>query len=145
MANKWKGAEKKREAGGFAALPHVVLRSNSYAQLSPHATKLLNDLLAQFNGKNNGDLCMAWKLMAKRGWRSRDTLDKARHKLLDAEWIMVTRQGGKHAATLYALTFYAIDECGGKLDVASTNSPSGSWRKHEPVPARLRAAFEKKR
>ena len=121
-------------------MPHVVLRSASFSRLSGHAVKLLMDLVAQYKGDNNGDLCTAWTLMQKRGWRSRDTLNKARRELLAGEWIMVARQGGRHKPTLYALTFYAIDECGGKLDVNATHSPSGIWRRHEPLlPALLGA------
>ncbi|MBP7113768.1 MAG: transposase [Nitrosomonas sp.] len=37
-------------------------------------------------------------------------------------------------AHLYALTFFAIDECGGKLDFSATPKPLSLWRKHEPLP-----------
>jgi len=33
----------------------------------------VNDLGRQYNGKNNGDLCATWSMMAKRGWSSRST------------------------------------------------------------------------
>lgn len=138
MASKrGKAQREKRESGGFVALAFCVLRSRGYAELSPHAVKLLNDLLAQYTGNNNGDLCCAWTLMEKRGWRSKSTLSKARKELLDGAWIEVTRQGGRHQATLYALTFFSIDECGGKLDVSSTHSPKGSWRLKNQEPPKL--------
>jgi hypothetical protein len=35
---------------------------------------------------------------------------------------------------LFAFSFYAIDHCGGKLDVAWTARPSSAWRKDEPLP-----------
>ena len=38
-------------------MAHQVIRSRGYAELSPYAIKLLNDLLSQYSGKNNGDLC----------------------------------------------------------------------------------------
>lgn len=131
--NRYKVAQAQRESGGFVALPHSVIRSESYAQLSPHGVKLLNDLLAQYCGNNNGDLCAAWKLMQRRGWKSRDTLSKALGELKDSEWITVTRQGGRHMPSLYGITFYAINECGGKLDVSPTHSPMSQWRRHEPM------------
>jgi len=115
-------------------LPYVVLRSASWALLSGHAVKLLTDLLAQYRGDNNGDLAAAWTIMAARGWRSRDTLYKALTALLDGGWIIVSRQGGRHQATLYAVTFFAIDDCKGKLDINATGSPSGEWKKNEPLP-----------
>ena len=40
-------AKAKRPAGGFVALPHIALRSEQWAMLSPFATKLMMDLLAQ--------------------------------------------------------------------------------------------------
>jgi hypothetical protein len=132
---RWKSAVAKRERGGFVPLPFTVIRSQSFAGLSAHAVKLLCDLLAQYRGDNNGDLCLAWKIMNNRRWRSRDTLQKARTELLDKEWIVISRRGGRHQATLYAVTFYAIDYCAGKLDIASTGSPTGEWRKNEPLPA----------
>jgi len=125
---------ERREPGGFAALPHCLLASQVYIGLTAHAIKLLNDLLAQFKGFNNGDLCLAWTIMAKRGWKSRDTLNKVRQELLDTELILVSRYGDRKRPHLYALTFFAIDECGGKLDIKATERPMRTWRLHEPLP-----------
>lgn len=125
---------ERREPGGFAALPHCLLESKVYIRLSAHAVKLLNDLLAQFKGFNNGDLCLSWSVMVKRGWKSRDTLNKARKELMDVELIFVSRYGDRKRAHLYALTFFAIDECGGKLDIDATSKPLSLWRLHEPLP-----------
>jgi hypothetical protein len=72
--------------------------------------------------------------MEKRGWKSRDTLNKARQELLDCELILVSRHGDRKRATLYALTFFAIDECNGKLDIKATEKPISTWRLHEPMP-----------
>ena len=135
---RYKNAKAKRERGGFVALPFAVIRSHSFARLKSHAVKLLCDLLAQYRGDNNGDLEMTWRTMSKRGWVSRDTLSKAREELLTANWIVVTRQGGRHQCSLYAVTFYAIDECRGKLDVNASAAPSGLWRKNEPPPPPLK-------
>ena len=133
--NRYKEALTKRERGGFVALPNAVLRSESWARLSGHGVKLLMDLAGQYKGDNNGDLCMAWTIMSKRGWRSRDTLSKARNELLEEGWIILTRQGGRHQPSLYGITFYGIDECHGKLDVAGSIVPAGLWKKkNEPLP-----------
>ena len=136
MAQKKKNwlSPERREPGGFAALLHCLLASHVYIGLSAHAIKLLNDLLAQFKGFNNGDLCIAWTLMVKRGWKSRDTLNKARQELLDCELILVSRHGDRKRPTLYALTFIAIDDCNGKLDIKATERPVSTWRLHEPLP-----------
>ena len=131
--NRFKDAQAKREAGGFVPMPYVVLRSQGYAALSAHAVKLLNDLLAQYKGDNNGDLCATWTFMKQRGWKSKDTLNKALKELIACEWLEVSRQGGRNKATLYSVTFYAIDDCNGKLDVKPTGRPISSWRKNEPA------------
>jgi hypothetical protein len=132
--NRYKNAKDKRESGGYAPLPYAVMRSHSFSLLSAHAVKLLVDLLAQYKGDNNGDFCAAWTLMQKRGWKSKDTLSKALKELLAGDWLEVTRQGGRHKATLYGVTFYSIDYCKGKLDILSTSRPRGTWKKHEPLP-----------
>jgi hypothetical protein len=137
--DRYKEAKAKRERGGFVALPNAVIRSESWALLSCHAVKLLIDLLAQYKGDNNGDLCMAWSMMSKRGWHSKVTLYKARNELLESGWIIVTRQGGKHAPSLYGITFYGIDYCHGKLDVSGSLVPSGLWRKNKPLPPMKKA------
>ncbi len=74
-------------------------------------------------------LCATWKLMKARNWRSKDTLNKALRELLDTGFIECTRQGGRHKASLYALTWLPIDECNGRLDVAPSRVASNRWKK----------------
>src|SRR4051812_11805852 len=100
-----KGHGAKREGIGFVALPHVVVRSPEFAKLSPFALKALIGLLGQYLGDNNGDLCAAWTVMSPLGWRSRDSLAKGLKELKAADFVVVTRKGGKHRATLYAVNF----------------------------------------
>ena len=121
-------ARARRNTSRFLAVPCDVLNSERYRGLSFKARALLFDLGAQFNGYNNGDLCAAWSLMRKRGWVSKQTLQNARDELLNAELIELTRQGSLHCASLYALTWLPIDECGGKLDVRATSVASGAWK-----------------
>lgn len=121
-------AKSRREGGGFCALPFAVLHSPQFANLSIYALKYLFDLLSQYRLTNNGDLMASWEFMRGRGWKSRGSLSRARLELLRKGFIKVTRQGGRNVPTLYAVTFYAIDFCGGKLDVQPTRSPSSEWR-----------------
>ncbi|WP_125181311.1 hypothetical protein [Thiohalobacter thiocyanaticus] len=86
------------------------------------------DLSYQYRGSNNGDLCAAWAIMQKRGWLSRVTLGKAIRELKDTGFIVVSRQGGKNKASLYALTWEGIDECDGKLDIAPRKTPPNDWK-----------------
>lgn len=118
----------RRESGSFLGLPHAVLDCTNFRMLSAHAVKLLVDMGASYRGNNNGDLCITWKLMQRRGWKSRDTLNRARRELLHFGFIELTRQGGLHSPSLYGLTWQPIHECKGKLDVAPTRVASGLWR-----------------
>ena len=122
-------AKGRRESGPFAAIPFVLLESPEFAALSPKAVKLFIDLYTQYRGANNGDLTAAWRIMVRRGWKSRDTLERAKKELLGKGFIQITRQGGRNLPTLYAVTFREIDECGRKLDVRPTNKPSNAWKK----------------
>ena len=115
-------------SGSFAAFPHNVLESTEYAELTSSEVKLLLDVFAQFNGRNNGDLTCAWSVMKRRGWRSKDTLTRALRGLLERAFITKTRQGGKHRCSLYAVTWREIHECDGKLDVRPTRVASGAWK-----------------
>lgn len=122
------------EKGGYAPFYYCVTRSQVFANLSAYANKLINDFLSQYNGSNNGDFCATYSLMQKRGWKSKGTLNRAIKELIEAGFIEVSRQGGRHLCSLYALTFYAVDECKGKLDISPTSKPKSLWRKSEPLP-----------
>jgi hypothetical protein len=99
--NRFRDVHAKREGGGYVPLPFVIIRSQSFTRLSAHALKLLNNLLAQYKGDNNGDLCAAWTLMQPSGWKPKNMLNKALKELLAGDWLEVTRQGRRHKATLY--------------------------------------------
>ena len=124
---RWK-SKGRRESGSFIALPVAILESPEYSRLNAPAVKLLIDLFSQFKGCNNGDFSAAWKLMNRRGWRSRDTLWRALNELLDKGFIVKTRQGSKRKCSLYGITWKPIDECNGKLDIVPTRVPLNSWR-----------------
>ena len=139
--------KEKREPGQFMALTMEFMRSHVRRNLPRRAQKLLLDLLGQYNGSNNGDLCLAWKTMVPFDWKSKDTLAKATSDLLEKEVIMLTRQGGRNKASLFALTMFAIDPCRHKngllkLDVNPTKFPPSKWRNHEPLP-KLKSVIRK--
>ena len=126
--------EKRRRITGrqttnsFLSLPHHVLNHENFRCLSPRATKLAIDIAAQYRGSNNGDLCAPLSLMRDRGWNSSDQLFKAKKELVEKGLIRVSRQGGLNKCNLYALTWFPIDECDGKLDIASTITAPNDWR-----------------
>jgi hypothetical protein len=97
---------------------------------------LLIDLFAQYRGDNNGDLSACWKFMQPRGWRSEATLSKAKRQLIDLGLIVETRKGARpNKASLYAVTWCALDHCGGKLDISLQSFPRGAYKLRDPLPA----------
>jgi hypothetical protein len=131
----------KHGGGAYVAVSSFALRSDSFASLSPHATKMLMDFLALYNGFNNGDLQCTWKDAARRHWKSRDTFNKALKELLDRGWIIKTRQGGLHRCNLFAVTLFSIDDIRDKSGVSKfdpgitpTTSPPGGWYRDPPRP-----------
>jgi hypothetical protein len=130
--------KKRRESGAAEGrhirIPYRILNTEQWASLSPHAVKLLTDLLWQYYGNNNGALAPCWTLMRPRGWRSSSTLHNAKNELLDKGFIVVTRQGSKRRGnpTLVAITWNGIDEVR-KLDydesIKCEHSPLSYWCK----------------
>lgn len=126
---------EKRGNGRFVSIRAEVLLSQAWARTSSSGIRLIMDLAAQYRGNNNGDLCAALSTMEKCGWKSIHTLLKARKELEERRWVIVTRRGtqggnGRGIPTLYALTFWGIDECNQKLDpgIIPSNKPRDSWK-----------------
>lgn len=128
-SKRWKSSKEKMDAGAFARMPMAVLNSQAYIEAGAHARMLLIDLFAQYRGDNNGDLCAAWRFMQPRGWRSEETLGKAKRDLIRLGLIVETRKGARpNKASLYAVTWCALDDCGGKLDMSLQSFPRGAYR-----------------
>lgn len=133
--NRYKNAADKRDGGAFITLPLCVLNGAAYLGLNAHARMLLFDLVSQYRGDNNGDLCAAFSMMRLRGWKSTHTLLSAKNELIEAGLIVETRKGSRPSkASLYAVTWYAMDDCGGKLDISSQSFPRGAYRLKDPPP-----------
>jgi hypothetical protein len=118
-----------RKSGQFMQLPYAMLDSPDYLALPRSAKQLLVDIFRQFNGKNNGGLSASFKLMQRRGWKSKSTLARALEKLLTSNMLIKTREGwfqGENSSrcALYAVPWLGIDECKGKnLDVKPNTRP----------------------
>lgn len=135
MSDKRQKATGRRSNYTFASKPHNIFRPNfmnnipSPASVLTHkAAHLLDNLTAQFNGQNNGDLSAAPKIMKLFGWTSQGSVYGALVELLALGFIEQTRQGGKNQCSLYAVTWLAIDECKNKLDVKPTKVASNLWK-----------------
>jgi hypothetical protein len=135
MADKRQKFKGRRSGPSFGAKPHHIFRADtknnkpSPASVLNHmAAHLLDNLVAQYNGVNNGDLSAAPKIMKLYGWTSQGSVYSALTELLAQGFIEQTRQGGRNKCSLYALTWIAIDDCGGKLDVHPTKVASNLWK-----------------
>lgn len=118
----------RKVQGSFTLIPHAVQDCPNWRACGGSAIKLLCDLARQYRGSNNGDLCASMSILKPKGWTSPETVHYALLELRHYGMIVQTRQGGLHAASLYALAWHAIDECGGKLDCAATSVAPGNWR-----------------
>ena len=97
--------------GPWTPMPLAFLRSRACAELSPLGSKLLLDVHALLgpNAKGNGDLSLAPKRMAVRGWTSRSSLHAAVRELIDHGLLLQTRQGSRIDCNLFAITLYPLD------------------------------------
>lgn len=122
-----KPRSKQSYVGGFLLLPHALLTCPKFRALSSSGVKLLVDIGSQYNGKNNGDLCAAWKVMHPKGWRSEATLDKAKKELLASGFIALTRAGRlPNLCSLYGITWQPLNP-NSKLDIGPNGFPVGAW------------------
>lgn len=104
--------------GSWQPVPLAFLRSRACAEMSPHASKLLLDVLSMLgpNATRNGDISLAPKVMATRGWSGRETLGAAIRELETHGLLFKTRQGGRLDCSLFACTLYPMDCDFSKLD-----------------------------
>lgn len=94
----------------FIAIPVEVLRSPEYQALPAGAKAMMNDLAAQYTGKNNGRLCPAYQAMQRCGWSSKGTVQRARDALLTASFVVHTRKGHPpRTVDWIAFTWWKLD------------------------------------
>lgn len=101
---------KRRVDGRFIAFPHAVLLSQSYLALSHTARSLLFEIALQYMGENNGQMLASQNKLRPRGWKSADTLHRAKAELLAAGFVVETVKGGRpNKASWYAVTWWKLD------------------------------------
>lgn len=128
-----KFAERINNSGFFPSRRDVIF-SEEYQRLGASAVKLYHDISAHWDGKNNGDLCVTYSVMSKlHGWVSNATLRKALKELLDARFLVLTREGDRNRPALYALTTVPIDKCldengFSKIHIEPTSRAPDWWR-----------------
>lgn len=134
--------------GSWLPVPLAFLKSRACAELSPHASKLLFELLALMgpNATNNGDLSLSPKTMKARGWSSRATLRSAVEELVEAGLIIQTHQGTRTVQTfrgsrldcsLYAVTLFPLQCDLKKLDISPGTYKRSEYEKSGAAPPTL--------
>ena len=110
MAQKNNKRGSARDGSRFLALPHVVMDSPAFRDLSGPALRLLLDIARQYTGSNNGQLVACSKYLVTRGWTSEGTATRARRELEAAGLVVETRKGMRpNRATWYALSWFSLD------------------------------------
>lgn len=126
---------KNRDGVRFLLLPHVVMDSSAFIALSAPAVRLLLDIAQQLNGNNNGRLVATMQYMMVRGWRSNDTLTRARRELEAAGLIAETRKGMRpNRAAWFAVTWQGLDWTP-EMDIKPVAFPRSAYTKNAPLPA----------
>lgn len=110
MTLKHKGRKLNAEwHGGHAAFPRVFFITEEFRALSPQARSLLIEYALRFKGSNNGNLEMTEQQFATAGLGTPTTFRRYNAELINAGWIVITRQGGLGRCSLYALTYLPIN------------------------------------
>jgi hypothetical protein len=138
MANarnpKKKGYDANRDGGSFIALPWSVLDCVAYARLSHPAKALLIEVARQYVRDNNGRLLLSRTYMAKRGWKSADTITNAKRQLLENGFIYETVMGHRpNKASWYAVTWFGLDKLPGYDSGAYEGFKRGAYRQNSPL------------
>jgi hypothetical protein len=141
VARTLRKSKGRAESHSFVMFQHRMLQDARFLTLSARACKALLFLASQYNGKNNGDLTIAWKVARAQGLKGNGNLRVATQELVEAGFVVQTRQGGRNKCSLFALAWFPIDECNGKLDLAATRIAPNEWlqknRMSEPPAVQL--------
>lgn len=137
-----KKAELKKSLNGnsFTPLRHDVINSPEFLALSLSAKVVLIILLAKYNGYNNGDLSAPQNRANEIFGISSRTLKTALDELIEQNFLIITRQGGKNQSALYAITFIKLNTIfkNGIVISKETIRPLDSWRQKTPNSDRAR-------
>lgn len=95
---------------GFQPIPKDLFTMSEFQKLPSSAKALMLDLIGQYTGKNNGRLTPAFDVMQRSGWVSKGTLQRAKEALLEAPFVVLTRQGHPpRTVDWLAFTWWKLD------------------------------------
>jgi hypothetical protein len=123
--------EHTKWVSGHGALPRDFCRTPQYRRLSHGARAVFAEFTMRYMGNNNGNLEMTEEQAREAGIGSGPTLRRYLKELINAGWLIITRQGGLSiGCSLYALTIHGIDETNIKYDHPwrADSMPLHLWR-----------------
>lgn len=144
MTRESREAKRRRNIDGrqtveqFARIPTHMLRHPKFIRLDPYAKALFFYWAGLYNGKNNGDFAAPNNRFDECGFNSPSTLQKAKRTLVEQGFAVLTRQGHKRKCSLYGLTIWPIDECGGKLEWPKERTASYAWNRLDAKRPKIR-------
>lgn len=134
MADKKQKRPVEAVSGLYSAIPHAVMDGNSFMGASYPAKALLFELMRQHSGNNNGHLHLSFGWLKRRGWKSRDVIQRARDELIEHGLLIQTRQGGLNiGASRYAVTWLKITNFVG-LEIEGKDYHPGAWSFMDTLP-----------
>jgi hypothetical protein len=111
MANRFKKSGKSR----FVNIPHHILKSFAWSQLSPNAKAAYVEINVLFNGSNNGSLGVSNRWLGEKLNVSPATGWRALHELVTYGFVRVSKSssfGLKRRAAEYRFTHMKCDTTG---------------------------------
>jgi hypothetical protein len=125
--------------GNFIGIPRSVANSAAFITLPQLARALYVDLRRQFNGHNNGDICVADSVLTPYGW-AHTSIHKGLQAIIRHGLMVQTRQGGiaslSRICSLYGFTDVPIMANPAK-GIAGA-APSLEYRDFKAEPGRKR-------
>jgi hypothetical protein len=107
--------KRKKQSEPFIQISSLVLNSAAYRDLSFSARSMLIEVVNYFNGRNNGSIFMAGKILVSRGF-SKNTSTKALKELRSHGFLYMTRRGGNISGgcSWFAITWLPINKVDGQ-------------------------------
>ena len=118
------GRSKKTIGGQFVALPHSVLDSRGFAELSPTSIAIYIQVLRLYNGANNGLIAISCRYVADRLKISHMTVSRGLRELINCGLLRQEKASSfsqKRLAAEYRLTHVRCNK---------TNTPPTQEYKH---------------
>ena len=108
-------SKRKKQSEPFIQISSLVLNSAAYRDLSFSARSMLVEVVNYFNGRNNGSIFIAGKILSSRGF-SKNTSTKALKELRTHGFLYMTRRGGNISGgcSWFAITWLPINKLDGQ-------------------------------